>query len=232
MVMVVFMRLILINFFNYFPKQLTKLHIFPNKDDYLEDTVFQNAYKIGLSYQEVFDEFYKLFKDFYKMDLKTSYMSNFLNNNQFLYKTYDITYDKLFLDVYSINRFLINKKTNTVKFLNKIFEDLDLFVKIKEGNNEVILFLSEGVDFSFDGDFDFEYITEGFYIPDTTFQFDGDFDFEFTGEPIDIIRPDFLATTLSFPLFNDNSINNIYKLNFILTLLKKIIPATTYIRIV
>lgn len=222
----------MINFFNYFPKQLTKLHIFPNKDDYLEDTVFQNAYKIGLSYQEVFDEFYKLFKDFYKMDLKTSYMSNFLNNNQFLYKTYDITYDKLFLDVYSINRFLINKKTNTVKFLNKIFEDLDLFVKIKEGNNEVILFLSEGVDFSFDGDFDFEYITEGFYIPDTTFQFDGDFDFEFTGEPIDIIRPDFLATTLSFPLFNDNSINNIYKLNFILTLLKKIIPATTYIRIV
>lgn len=230
--MVVFMRLILINFFNYFPKQLTKLHIFPNKDDYLEDVVFQNAYKIGLSYQEVFDEFYKLFKDFYKMDLKTSYMSNFLNNNQFLYKTYDITYDKLFLDVYTINRFLINKKTNTVKFLNKIFEDLDLFVKIKEGNNEVILFLSEGVDFSFDGDFDFEYITEGFYIPDTTFQFDGDFDFEFTGEPIDIIRPDFLATTLSFPLFNDNSINNIYKLNFILTLLKKIIPATTYIRIV
>lgn len=222
----------MINFFNYFPKQLTKLHIFPNKDDYLEDVVFQNAYKIGLSYQEVFDEFYKLFKDFYKMDLKTSYMSNFLNNNQFLYKTYDITYDKLFLDVYTINRFLINKKTNTVKFLNKIFEDLDLFVKIKEGNNEVILFLSEGVDFSFDGDFDFEYITEGFYIPDTTFQFDGDFDFEFTGEPIDIIRPDFLATTLSFPLFNDNSINNIYKLNFILTLLKKIIPATTFIRIV
>lgn len=222
----------MINFFNYFPKQLTKLHIFPNKDDYLEDAVFQNAYKIGLSYQEVFDEFYKLFKDFYKMDLKTSYMSNFLNNNQFLYKTYDITYDKLFLDVYTINRFLINKKTNTVKFLNKIFEDLDLFVKIKEGNNEVILFLSEGVDFSFDGDFDFEYITEGFYIPDTTFQFDSDFDFEFTGEPIDIIRPDFLATTLSFPLFNDNSINNIYKLNFILTLLKKIIPATTFIRIV
>ena len=161
-------------------------------------------------------------------------MVNIYKNVQvkFLYKNYDITYDKLFLDVYTINRFLINKKTNDIKFLNKIFEDLGLYIKIKEGNNEIILFLSEGVDFEFDSDFDFEFISEGFFIPDTKFYFDGNFDFEFTGEPIQITRPDFLATKLSFPLFSDDSINNIYKLNFILTLLKKIIPATTYIRII
>jgi hypothetical protein len=192
----------MINIQSYFPFNYNNL--------YKKQYNFDNFSKILESFQEVTDEFIKNdLGRLYDMDLKSSYMSDFLNLKQLGFNFLESdNFKKLFDKIYLLNKFLINKKNNNINSINDFLKQFGIGLKIIDGKNEVIVSNQLPKTVDFDKVFDF-------YFDET---FTANVDTMFSQE-------------LSFEFFPKESYENVLITNFLFTYLRKIIPATSYIRI-
>jgi hypothetical protein len=192
----------MINIQSYFPVNYNNL--------YKKNSNFDNFSKMIESFQEVTDEFIKNdLGRLYDMDLKSSYMSDFLNLKQLGFNFLESdNFKKLFDKIYLLNKFLINKKNNNINSINDFLKQFGINLKIIDGKNEVIISNQLPKTVDFDKSFDF-------YFDET---FTANVDTMFSQE-------------LSFEFFPKESYENVLITNFLFTYLRKIIPATSYIRI-